>query len=592
MTSKIRKTPFFTGLFLLCMSTLMLQIVETRILSVVSMYYLAFFSISMAMLGMTAGALLVYFKFSQVNADNLAPYLSKLSLGFSLVLVICFLLQLASPVPTVQWATFVVIWINMILLLAAPFVLAGAAVSLALTRSPFPVGITYGVDLGGAAFGCVAVLVLMNVIDSPSAIFVVAALPAVAASCFTLAGKDLPPVRIAPDWKFLRRPSWIAVGLVVLAAANATTYFGLQPVSAKFGSIEDLRRFDFIRWNSFSRIAVTEPRIAQPFLWGPSPILPPGLLAQQRSLNIDGFAGTSMPLYGGDDTQVDALRYDITNLAYSARHTGRAAVIGVGSGRDLLSAHLFGFRDITGVELNPIFVNLLTDPTQLRSYAGVADLPGVRLIVDEGRSWFARTDERFDTLEMSMIDTFAATGAGAFSLSENGLYTVEAWRTFLNALKPDGLFTVSRWYSPTANVEIGRTTSLAVASLISLGVERPRDHIFLAATGNLATLVISRAPFTADDLKALTDAAQRLRFEILASPDRTTSVPVIQDLLAAKTLADLDARSQQYLLDVSPPTDSRPFFFNQLRLFHPEDLRQIYYEYERNKKVISGSGLV
>ena len=96
------------------------------------------------------------------------------------------------------------------------------------------------------------------------------------------------------------------------------------------------------------------------------------------------------------------------------------------------------------MELNPIFVGFLQNRNQLRDYAGVAGLPGVRLIVDEGRSWFARTRERFDLIQMSMIDTFASTGAGAFSLSENGLYTVEGWKIFLSALAPNGVFTVSR----------------------------------------------------------------------------------------------------------------------------------------------------
>ena len=71
---------------------------------------------------------------------------------------------------------------------------------------------------------------------------------------------------------------------------------------------------------------------------------------------------------------------------------------------------------------------MLTDV--LADYNRLATLPGVRLFVDEARSWFSRSDERFDLIQMSMIDTFAATGAGAFSLSENGLYTVEGWRDF------------------------------------------------------------------------------------------------------------------------------------------------------------------
>ena len=91
-------------------------------------------------------------------------------------------------------------------------------------------------------------------------------------------------------------------------------------------------------------------------------------------------------------------------------------------------------EDVTGVELNPIFIDWLTH--RFRNYNHLADLPGTRFFVDEARSWFARTTERFDLIEMSLIDTWAATGAGAFSLSENGLYTVQGWQHFLNALTP------------------------------------------------------------------------------------------------------------------------------------------------------------
>jgi hypothetical protein len=93
---------------------------------------------------------------------------------------------------------------------------------------------------------------------------------------------------------------------------------------------------------------------------------------------IDGSAGTSMYRFDGDFGKLDFLEYDVTNLTYYIRHTGRAAVIGVGGGRDILSAHFFGFQDITGVELNPIFIDLLS--RVFRSYNHLADLPGTRLL--------------------------------------------------------------------------------------------------------------------------------------------------------------------------------------------------------------------
>jgi spermidine synthase len=580
---------FLSGVFFLCMSILMMQIIQTRILSVVSLYYMAFFSLSMAMLGLTGGALIVYYKLDGVNPRNIHAWLANISTGFALSIAVCFALELASPLPSLAWATYIVLWIKAIVLLAAPFTVGGVAVSLALTRSGFPIGITYGVDLLGAATGCLASLALLTWMDASSAMFMTAALAAFAAWCFGRAVSEPIPVGAIASSRLLGRPGLVAVLLAALAGLNSTTDAGLQPIVVKFDRIEPLSSIYQIKWNSFSRIAVSAPVVGPPSLWGPSPATPRKDV-EQRNLSIDGIAGTWMPRYSTEPGALDFLRYDITNLVYYARHSGRAAVIGVGSGRDILSAHLFGFRDITGVELNPIFVDLLTDPAKLRSYAGIADLPGVRLVVDDGRSWFTRTEEKFDTIEMSLVDTWAATGAGAFSLSENGLYTVEGWKAFLSALQPTGLLSVSRWHSPHSTVELGRVVSLAIAALMELGVDRPSAHIFIAGSGNLATAIVSRSPLARPDLQILQDTADRLGFQVLASPQRPATDAVIVDLLAAKDLRDLNARAERHFLDVSPPTDARPFFFNQLRFTSPSDIYFALREWREGKIVDSGSG--
>jgi hypothetical protein len=123
----------------------MIQIVQTRMLSVVSLYYMAFFSIRMAMLGLTGGALVVYYKLDKVNPGNVNAFLSRISTAFALCIAGCFVLELASPLPSLAWATYTVLWFKAIVLLAAPFTIGGIAVSLTLTRSGFPIGITYGV---------------------------------------------------------------------------------------------------------------------------------------------------------------------------------------------------------------------------------------------------------------------------------------------------------------------------------------------------------------------------------------------------------------------------------------------------------------
>ena len=166
---------------------------------------------------------------------------------------------------------------------------------------------------------------------------------------------------------------------------------------------------------------------------------------------------------------------------------------------------------------------------------------------------------------MSLIDTWAATGAGAFTLSENGLYTVEAWRTFLRRLTPKGAFTVSRWYASGHVRETGRMVSLAVAALLAEGVSDPSQNIYLAAGSRIATLVVSREALTPDALAKLTDATLELGFEVLITPDSKPTSPILADIVASRDHEMLIKATSDHVLDLTPPTDDKPFFFNQLK---------------------------
>jgi hypothetical protein len=437
------------------------------------------------------------------------------------------------------------------------------AISLALTRSPWPIGLVYGVDLIGAASGCLLVLALMTWLDGVSALFAVGAAAAGASVCFRIAlRRSGATERLQAGWFVLRHPGLLALLLAGLAAGNAAIQpRGLGPVVVKNGLQSGVPAAE--RWNSFSRIRAEPVTVGDPSMWGPSAFLPPSKVAQMN-LTIDGLAGTAMYKFDGDLAKLGFLRYDVTNLAYSIRNRGRSAVIGVGGGRDLLSAHFFGFADVTGVELNPTFISWLT--RRFRDFNHLADLPGTRFNVDEARSWFARTHERFDLIEMSLVDTWAATGAGAYSLSENGLYTVEGWKHFLDALTPNGVYTVSRWYNPANASETGRVVSLAMTALRAHGVDDPRAHIFMAGTPILATIIVGAAPLSATDLSKLHETTHELGFTELISPDRDPGPGLLGEVLSARIEADFDELTKRYHLDLSAPTDDRPFFFNQLIL--------------------------
>lgn len=563
---------FYAGVFLITSSTLMLQLIETRIFSVVTWYQLAFFCISIAMFGMTAGAVFVFLRGDRFSTATLSHDLSYFSAAFAVTTAISLAVQLTlSPVLAVA-VTALVLWIELSLCLSAPFFCSGVVVALALTRSPYPVGRVYGVDLLGAAAGCLGVLGLLSFTDGPSAVLWVGAAGAGASFLFARSGIGGAPPGAPFAW-ILGRPGAILVVLVVAAVANSLTLHGIQPVFVKEGIDRRGPGIDFESWNSFSRIAAGKNRIATPRLWGPSPTLPKDLRVDQRDMSIDAGCGTPMYRFTGDEEAVGFVKYDITNLAYFLPDRDRTAVIGVGGGRDILSAWVFGRRDVTGVEVNPIFIELLTGDGRYADYAGLDALDGVRFEVDEARSWFARSEESFDTIQMSLIDTFAATGAGAYSLSENGLYTVQGWRIFLQRLSPNGVFTVSRWYAQGEANETGRMLSLAVAALFELGVQDPEQNIFvaLASGAPVATLIVSRTALSSRDLDTLHAAAATYEHEILVSPRAPVRSDDLGEIMASRDRQELEAFTtrEDLTLDLSPPTDDRPFFFNQVPFNKP-----------------------
>ncbi len=191
---------------------------------------------------------------------------------------------------------------------------------------------------------------------------------------------------------------------------------------------------------------------------------------------------------------------------------------------------------------------------------------------DEARSHLARSDERYDIIQISLIDTWAATAAGAFALSENSLYTVEAWDTFLDHLAPNGVLSVSRWYHVNGPLESYRLTALAAEALRRHGIDNPRQHIILVrnpgsfyglpvgiAVGNI---LVSREPFSQFDIDRIQQVAKDLQFQIVLAPEPVPSDPVFAAIVEAK---DPNAVHLGIPADISPPTDNRPFFFQMIR---------------------------
>ena len=555
----------YVGLLLVTLTTLAYQLLLTRIFSVTMWYHYSFVAISVTMFGMTVGAILVYLRPQWFAAAKAAQSMGIAAACFSGLIVLSFLIHLDLKfTPDVEfeesWAPLWPMAFNFGLL-SLPFIASGVCVTIALTRFPQHVGRLYAVDLIGAGLGCLLVAIVARWIDAPTLVLDVGAVAMFAAMC-CLTDSDR------------RQLPWLGVGLaavvVVLVWLNAAPLSGRPPlVRARWvkGNIEPNPLYE--RWNAFSRVCIREAG-SKPIGWGLSSRLPPGDKLVQLWLNIDGGAGTVMTKFDGDLSRLEYLRYDVTNLVHAVRDDARVLVVGSGGGRDVLSALYFCQAKVVGVEVNDAILEALNG--HFGELTGHLDRhPKVTFVNDEARSYLARTDQQFDVIQVSLIDTWAATAAGAFVLAENGLYTTEAWQRMMQWLSDRGVIAFNRWYSARAPYEIYRLTSLAVATLRQLAVANPAEHLIIVycpqdlSQGNptgMATLLASRSPFSAEDLARVRRVVDEMDFRVLLSPEGTPD-ETLDTLVSGK---DLDAFIRDFPTDISPPSDDRPFFFDMLRL--------------------------
>jgi hypothetical protein len=185
-------------------------------------------------------------------------------------------------------------------------------------------------------------------------------------------------------------------------------------------------------------------------------------------------------------------------------------------------------------------------------------------MIDDGRSYISRSQEKSDLLRASMVNTWAARPAGAFTLMENNLYTREAFSQYPEHLTEKGILTMSRWYVAIQPGEMLRMVSLGGATLKGTGVENPQRHIIVAKNvgwlkgGGVATRLIKSSPFTDSEIRRMADVCEKLDFGMVVTPN------VVYDGRFAALFENPDPEPffKLYLVDIPPPSDDRPFFFH------------------------------
>ena len=522
------------------MATLLLELSFTRIFSVVLFYHFAFMAVSVALFGLGTGAIFSYWMTSRGFLKGWGQ-LGKLSLwnvGVTFAILLILLQQNFSPQVTRRNAMELAF---IYFITAIPFFFGGIVISVAIERTIERVHQIYFFDLLGAGVGCLLLVPLLNLAGGPNTVLAAAAIYGLAGLFWYSADGSPRPARAALV---------LAAAVGVFALLNS---FGGW-VDVRFAKGMRLSQELFSRWNSFSRVAVRTE-------YG------------ELFIRIDADAATGISNFSPEDSNPGLLQRLQTGgpyLPYRIRPGAKTLVIGPGGGFDVARSLASGSRNITGVEINPIIVDNIMKGRFADASRRLYLRPEVQIHIEDGRSYVRRSQDKYQVIQMTLVDTWASTAAGAFALSENNLYTVEAFVDYLDHLSPDGVLTITRWeFRPPR--ESLRVVSLGIEALRRLGVSDPRLHFLISqdgvgqAYGAQATVLIKRTPFTAGEIALARSAMTEGGSQATYVPGGEASNP-FTDLLQSSDPVGFESK---YQYDIEPVTDNRPFFFYTVR---PRDL--------------------
>jgi spermidine synthase len=550
-------------LFLTALCTLLLEVLLTRVLSVVMWYHFTFAVISISLLGIAAGAMRCYRRFPTVKTEEEAAAAFRAAVPAGLILFsLAVVFPLALMTFWVETPTYslrgLVLLLAYFVGCAGPFYVSGYLTAIVVRCGARRVSALYAVDLLAGALGCLLAIPLLDYLGGIGSLLLVSVL--LAATAAVLA-------RRANDSRCLVQGSVAAVLLLgLLVVQTATSRVDLRTV--KLSLREEHRSILEVKWNSHSRLAVLDyfnPNKPDAYLflsWGLSDRYK-GWRPRQYLITIDGASETPLAQLQEDIRQHEYLEWDVTSLPYHLRPGTKALVIGAGGGRDLLTALYFGSQDVTGVELNRGIVDWVKG--KYADFAGhLYTRPGVHVVVDDGRNFVRGSPDRFAVLQISMIDTFAATAAGAYTLSENNLYTAEAFDEYLDHLTDDGILSINRFFLEPPQQTL-RVVTLAREALERRGLDAARHVVVVRKNtpfGNNGLVMVKKTPFTAEEVAQVSCLCQKCGFEPIALPGQELHNPFTDYLQAASP----ETYYRNYPFDVRPPTDDRPFFFNTFKI--------------------------
>jgi len=344
------------------------------------------------------------------------------------------------------------------------------------------------------------------------------------------------------------------------------------------GMLRDPKWVEFSKWNAISRIEVNNQNGSRYVVIDADATtaimnVNPAKWDQDQPLS-PAPTHTGIPGQGSFNWK-KSLMAAAPSLANVLRPQGDFAIIGPGGGVDVMRAVANGSPSVTGIEINPIIVNDVMRGAYADYSYHLYDLPQVHIHVQDGRSYIRSSHDRYDVVQMTLVDTWASTAAGAFALSENNLYTLEAFHEYFDHLKPDGMIAITRWEFKRPR-EALRVVSQGIEALHQLGVADPHNNFVIIADGGLnedgrpVLVLAKKSAFTPQEYAAIAAHVRANPNLVWLNPDPQhaglqplpQAAQVFQNLIASN---DPVAFARDYAYNVGPVDDNAPFFFFTLK---------------------------
>ena len=553
----------FLATLLISTAAIAYEILLMRMLSIVQWHHFAYMIISLALLGYGASG-----SFIAIAKRWLEPrfelFFSLSGLLFSVTMVACFVLGQRVPFNALEivWnprqffylaATYLVFFV--------PFFFAACCIGLAFTCRRSHISRIYFVDLLGAGLGAMLVVGLLFLLSVQQALVMLAVLALTASALMGFTSSARKPL------------------IVMQLACLATLLFGLPQhwTELRISEYKGLNQAVQVVGSNVLTVSssplglltvLESPQI--PFRYAPGLSIntrfePP----QQLAVFTDGDSMSAITRFDGN---LDALGYlgDVTAaLPYALLDDPHVLILGAGGGADVLLALYNGAGQIDAVELNPQMTELVTDT--YADFAGhLYDDERITVHTREARGFVARSKDRYDLIQVALLDSSAASGSGLQALNESYLYTVEAIQDYLRHTAPGGMLAITRWLKlpPRDNLKL---VAMVLEALQKMGVAEPDRQLAMIRSWNTSTLLVKQGKFSTDDIAVIREFARSHSFDTAFYPAMPASdanhfnrldQAFLYDGISALLGEDADDFVARYKFDITPATDDRPYFFH------------------------------